>query len=127
MPHKTTLPVDRRSRVLLVEDDEAACKGMARLLQARGFEVVAVHNGEAALQALGAAPPPDILLTDMQLPDMDGREVARHARTLSPAPWVVLITGWDIESERDDTASWGINRVLRKPVDLRELVAALSR
>lgn len=114
-----------RGRILLVEDNEAAGRGLARLLQAQGYEVTTVLNGVDALRALSAGPPPDILLTDMQLPDMDGREVARHARFLVPPPRAFLITGWDLEVGPQETASWGIDRIITKPVDLPALVAAL--
>jgi CheY-like chemotaxis protein len=76
----------RRGRILLVEDNEAASRGLARLLEAQGFEVTTVSDGESALRALDASPPPDVLLTDMQLPDLDGRELALHARQLAPSP-----------------------------------------
>ncbi len=67
-------------RVLLVEDDEAASKGLAKLLQVHGFEVETACDGATALQALAQPPPPDFLLTDMQLPDIDGREeLAAHS------------------------------------------------
>jgi CheY-like chemotaxis protein len=116
-----------KRRVLLVEDNEAAGKGLAKLLQAQGFEVTTVRDGAAALALLASGAPPDVLLTDMQLPDIDGREVARQARLLVPPPRTVLITGWDIEPEHDDTASWGIDWVLTKPVDINELLEKLAQ
>ena len=116
----------RRGRILLVEDNEAAGRGLARLLQAQGYEVTTVLNGEDALLALSQGRPPDVLLTDMQLPDMDGREVARQARLLEPAPRILLVTGWDLELGPDGKKTWGIDEVLVKPVDLTSLVAALG-
>ena len=113
-------------RVLLVEDNEAASKGLAKLLEARGYSVTTVPDGTAALKALASETPPDFLLTDMQLPDIDGREVARHARQLIPAPRVILITGWDLEAGLDHPAAWGIDQVLTKPVDVHALIEALN-
>jgi CheY-like chemotaxis protein len=118
------LPLLQR-RVLLVEDNEAACRGLAKLLEAHGYEVETVQDGSSALEALAAGPPPDYLLTDMSLPDLDGREVARQARQLVPAPWVVLITGWDLNPDPDERATWGVDRVLSKPVDFKELLTVL--
>jgi CheY-like chemotaxis protein len=114
-------------RVLLVEDNEATCKGMARLLEAYGFEVTTVYNGASALKALAADIPPDFLLTDMQLPDLDGREVARQARQLTPPPRVALITGWEFEPGDADLSAWGIDWVLIKPIDIQTLVAKLRQ
>jgi len=100
---------------------------MAKLLEAYGFEVTSVYDGASALKALTTGLPPDFLLTDMQLPDIDGREVAREARQLVPRPRVVLITGWDFEPEAGDLSAWGIDWVLTKPVDIRELIARLRQ
>ena len=112
-------------RVLLVEDNEAASKGLAKLLEAYGFEVTTVYDGGSALKALATGPPPDFLLTDMQLPDLDGREVARQARRLVPPPRVALITGWDLEPVDDASAAWGIDWVMTKPIDIQELLSKL--
>jgi two-component system cell cycle response regulator CpdR len=117
-------PTTRR-RVLLVEDNDASGQGLGRLLEIFGFEVRVVPDGTSALTALAESPPPDFLLTDLQLPDLDGRELAQHARQLSPAPRVALITGWDPPTEPDETARWGIDWVFTKPVDIAVLVAKL--
>ena len=97
--------------MLLVEDNEAASKGLAKLLEAHGFEVTTAIDGRDRAAALATGRPPDFLLTDLQLPDLDGREVARQARQLVPPPRVVLITGWDFEPEDGDPAAWGIDWV----------------
>jgi DNA-binding response OmpR family regulator len=115
-----------RRRVLLVEDNDAAGKGLSKLLEAYGFEVRVVPDGASALAALQATPPPDYLLTDLQLPDLDGREVARRASGLDPAPRVALITGWDVNADPEEVARWGIDWVFSKPLDIRDLVAKLS-
>jgi CheY-like chemotaxis protein len=119
--------LERRSRrVLVVEDNEAACKGLARLLEASGYTVTAVADGASALQVLASELPPDYLLTDMQLPDLDGREVALRARQLKPPPTVALITGWDLENGHDCGASWGIDWVMTKPLDFHALMLKMS-
>jgi DNA-binding response OmpR family regulator len=118
--------VPRRTRVLLVEDNEAARKGLARLLEAHGFEVATFHDGESALNALATEAPPDYVLTDLRLPDLDGREVAQRARQLRPAPRVALITGWDLDTGLGDQADWGVDWVLTKPVDIHELISLLG-
>lgn len=117
-------PTPRRT-VLLVEDNEAAGKGLAKLLDAYGFDVRVAPDGSSALAVLVAGPPPDFLLTDLQLPDLDGRDVARRARALVPPLRVALITGWDLPSDSSEVARWGIDWVFAKPLDVRALVAKL--
>ena len=114
-----------RHRVLLVEDNDAASRGLARLLEAWGFDVTVKNDGQSALRALDSGPPPDFVLTDLLLPDLDGREIARHAHGLQPTPRVALITGWDIDTDLDDYHAWGIDWVFPKPLDTYELISRL--
>jgi CheY-like chemotaxis protein len=115
-----------RRRILLVEDDSAAGRGLSRLLEAQGFAVTVVADGGTALSVLQQGPPPDFLLTDLQLPDADGREVARFASTLVPKPGVALITGWDLDLSSDECADLGIDWVLPKPLYVPDLMARLD-
>ena len=114
-----------RLRILLVEDNDAASRGLARLLEAWGFEVTVRHDGTSALRTLDSEPPPDFVLTDLRLPDLDGREIAQHARQLVPAPRVALITGWDLDAELPDYETWGIDWIFPKPLDTATLIARL--
>jgi two-component system cell cycle response regulator CpdR len=116
----------RPFRLLLVDDDDATRTSLSRLLEWHGFEVTAVADGTAALDALRTGPPFDVLLTDLRLPDLDGREVARWARELRPPLRIGLITGWDIETEREDPRYWGFDWVLPKPFRLPDLLAKLG-
>jgi DNA-binding response OmpR family regulator len=115
-----------RLRVLLVEDNEAASRGLAMLLEARGYDVTVSQTGTGALSALESSPPPDFILTDVRLPDLDGREIAQQARHLVPPPKVALITGWDVDVEPRDYQAWGIDWIFPKPLDLSDLLARLK-
>ena len=112
-------------RILLVDDNEASQRGLARFLEAEGYAVTLAFDGASALEALEAGPPPDFVLTDLRLPDLDGREVAQSARRLVPPPRVALITGWDLDPELEATDSWGIDWYFQKPVNVRELLEKL--
>jgi DNA-binding response OmpR family regulator len=116
-----------RGRILLVEDNPAASKGLARLLETQGFEVTTAVDGASALVVLRAGKPLDFLLTDMQLPDIDGRDLARLALPLVPGLRIGLITGWDLELTPDDPSTLAIDWVMTKPVNLDDLVARLRQ
>ena len=110
-----------------MEDNLAAGRGLARLLEARGYEVSIVSDGASALAALRHGPPPDFLLTDLQLPDFDGLEIARLAHQLVPAP----ADGADHRLGHRRLAArslerWGIEWVFPKPLDIQELIAKLT-
>lgn len=118
-------PPSGRPRVLLVEDNDAASKGLSKILAAMGFEVAVVFDGASALEALRQPPPPDFVLTDLRLPDLDGREVALAASRLVPSPYIALITGWDLDHDLLESAAWGIDWVFTKPLNVHELLAKL--
>jgi|GEM_PF-1587022 len=113
------------TKILLVEDNDAASKGLAKILRVLGYDVTVVLDGSSALKVLRTTPPPDFLLTDLRLPDLDGREIARFASQLNTPPRVALITGWDLGDEPGDIGDWGIDWVFPKPLNIHELVATL--
>lgn len=117
-PDPSARPGDR---VLVVDDNQQGRVALARFLELRGYAVRAVSSGAEALVELQGPAPPGTIVTDLDLPDLDGREIARIARTLVPRPRVVLITGWTVEARPEDLAADGIDRLLPKPLDLREL------
>jgi DNA-binding response OmpR family regulator len=125
-PDEPASPRPPGRRVLLVEDNEAASQGLARLLRVQGFAVTAVQDGTSALAAMASGEPPDFVLTDLQLPDLDGWQVALHARSLNPRPCVGLITGWDLESVSNVHEKYGVDWVLLKPLNLHELMDRMN-
>jgi CheY-like chemotaxis protein len=112
-------------RILLVDDNEATQRGLARFLEAEGYEVTLAFDGTTALEVLESGPPPDFVLTDLRLPDLDGRELARSARQLVPPPRVALITGWDLDPDVDSPDAWGIEWYFQKPLNVRDLIEKL--
>lgn len=114
-----------RRRLLLVDDNDEGRRALARLLDLYGFEVTTAIDGTSAIRALQLAPPPDVVLTDLLLPDLDGREVARLAHSLKPTPVIVMITGWDFGQDIPDREKWGIDFVFLKPLNVAELVSTL--
>ena len=78
-----------RGKVLIVEDDRAICNFMRRVLEANGYESIAVGTGREAISML-ASHCPDVVILDLGLPDMDGMEVLEELRTWSLMPVVVV-------------------------------------
>ena len=112
-------------RLLLVDDNDEIRRVLARLLTSRGFEVRTVGDAEGAMAAMDQPPPPEVVLTDLQLPDLDGLHVARRARDLVPRPLIVLVTGWSFEADLRELSSSGIDQVFYKPLEIDDLVARL--
>lgn len=109
-------------RLLLVEDDEMLGRSVQRGLEEAGFAVDWVSDGRAADGAIddGAH---DIVLLDLGLPGMDGRQVLRRARERRDDVPVLIMTARDAVSERVAGLEAGADDYLVKPFDLDELVA----
>src|SRR5215813_9720710 len=116
-------------RVLVVDDNVDSAESLAVLLRLYGHDVRLAHDGEAALEeALSFRP--DVMFLDINLPKMDGYEVARRLR-LEPSMsglTLVAMTGYGQEEERRRTQEAGFHLHLVKPVDfdmLKELLSSL--
>ena len=128
MNHLTAGPTDPIAlipvRVLLVDDHDLGRRSLARLLEVMGYEVTAAADGASALEALRVGPGFDYLLTDVRLPDLDGREIVQIARQREPRPLIALITGWDIDPA--ECTRIGVDFLFLKPVDVQDLIAKLQ-
>ncbi|TAM44118.1 MAG: response regulator, partial [Acidobacteria bacterium] len=117
------------ARVLVVEDEEGARKGLAEILRMLDYDVVAVGSGEEA-GLLPHDPGFAVLLTDLMLPGMSGGELARELSDRWPTLKVILMSGYaEDEAVRRGAMTGGL-RFLQKPFDLatlaREVRAALA-
>ena len=113
-----------RRRILLVDDNVEGCRALAKFLDFSGFAVTVATTAADAFEAIDAGPAPDIVLSDLLLPDGDGHEIARRARQLVPAPRIALITGWSMEFDAEEIAR-EFDWIIMKPLDMRSLVATL--
>jgi CheY-like chemotaxis protein len=80
--------------ILLVEDEAQVRAIVARMLEAQGYTVLQAAHGEAALELLESAAPIDLLLTDLIMPRMGGRELAERVRELRPGLRVLFTSGY---------------------------------
>jgi CheY-like chemotaxis protein len=112
------------TRVLLAEDEALLREILVEGLVDEGFEVEAAVDGMEALLIYRAKGPFDALLLDEEMPGLTGRMLLRLLR--GEGSWVaaVLFSG-NLVLEPDEQAELGVGPVLRKPVSLRELCAAL--
>lgn len=117
---------DEEGRVLLVEDEPLAREAVEMMLKLSGWIVTSASNGEEAMEKANAAIIPfDIVLTDMVMPGMTGRELAIELRARWPAMPIVFMTGYDPEAQGD--ASPGSEPILAKPFSQNKLMATLAR
>ena len=113
-------------RLLVVEDDAALQKVLAMRLQIDGFEVDTAGDGEEALEAIRANRP-DLVLTDLMMPQMDGAELTRAIKSdpdLRAIP-VMVLTALKAQREREHLLSLGADAFAAKPYNSAELTARI--
>jgi two-component system KDP operon response regulator KdpE len=113
----------REPRVLLVDDEVSIQRSVAPLLRSRGYEVEVAGLGAAAVTSVKEHPP-DLMVLDLGLPDLDGPEVCRQVRSLSNLPIIILSARG---SERDKVAALdlGADDYVTKPFSPEELLARI--
>ena len=109
------------TKLLLVEDHEELWDFLSRRLRRRGFEVVLAHDGQQALDQVGAESP-DLVLLDMDLPVMDGWTVARTLRKQGDHTPIIALTAHAMTGDRAKALEAGCNEYHAKPVDLPALL-----
>jgi CheY-like chemotaxis protein len=111
-------------RVLIAEDHDSARRILAALLREEGYEVAEAADGEEALARL-AGFSPDVVLSDLQMPRLDGMGLLRASMAHSPRPTFVMMAAqlpWEVENE---ARAQGCQFVFRKPVDVETILATL--
>ncbi len=113
---------------ILVVDDEAVVNLLVtRYLRHLGYRVLAATSGEEALELVRQRQPPiDLVVSDVVMPGMDGRELAGWLLAESPGPAVLLMTGQLPDDIERVSVQGSIVRVLRKPLNLDHLAALLT-
>ncbi|HEX4331694.1 MAG TPA: cache domain-containing protein [Usitatibacter sp.] len=115
-------------RVLLIDDEKPLLMMTAELLARLGYEPSPFSDPRSALASLEAMPSAyDVVLTDETMPGLTGTELAHAARKARPGLPVVLVSGYTSAPADELAAGAGITEVLRKPVQSRDLAAALAR
>jgi two-component system response regulator MprA len=111
-------------RILVVDDDLAVRRSIDRALRLEGYEVTTVASGGEALEAL-AQSPPDAMILDLQLPDLDGLAVCRRIRSVGDDTPVLMLTARQAVDDRVQGLDAGADDYLVKPFALAELLARL--
>jgi two-component system response regulator MprA len=111
-------------RILVVDDDPAVSASLDRALRLEGYTVDTVADGGTALRTLSIAPP-DAVVLDLGLPDLDGLEVCRRLRATGDDTPVLILTARDAVDDRVQGLDAGADDYLVKPFALAELLARL--
>ena len=111
------------TRVLVVDDEPALLRAVGAALKARGYDVATVGTGQAAIDAI-ALTPPDVVVLDLGLPDLDGIEVCRRVREWSDVP-IVVLSAEGSEERKVLALDQGADDYVTKPFSTAELLARI--
>jgi len=110
-------------RILVIDDDEGVREAMVSILQVMGYSVASAINGKDALDYLRRAATPDLIISDLAMPIMDGRQFRREQvkePRLAKIPVIVV-------SALSDQTDIDANEIFIKPVEVEILLAAVDR
>ena len=115
------------AHVLVVDDERHLCNGLRRILEKEGYEVSTAEDGLTALGLVDQRTP-DVILLDLMMPGLDGREVCRRVREVAPAVQVIYFTA---KAEPIDAAVFRELRTeadafLSKPATSRQILSKVS-
>lgn len=109
--------------ILIVEDDRPVRSLISMALKSRGYQQEAVSNGQEAVLAM-TGHPPDILILDLGLPDMDGNDIIKMVREWSQLP-IIVVSARSDERDKIDALDYGADDYLTKPFSVEELLARI--
>jgi excisionase family DNA binding protein len=113
-------------RVLVVDDEASIRDLLAKTLALAEYEVELAPNGQIALERMRLSRY-DLLITDLQMPGMDGLTIIQEARRLNADLSVIIITGFSTEASAIEAANLGVSGYLTKPFKVPKVLAVAAR
>lgn len=114
------------ARIMIAEDESSVRTLLVRAFAQDGHEVESAPDGAEALDHLAKSPPFDLLLSDIQMPLMDGIALALAAKRDHPALTILLMTGYTDQRERAQSLRALIHDIVQKPFTVAEIRAAVT-
>ena len=127
----TDSPVDKsltntsKSKTILVVDDEEMTRDvLAQALRLMGYNPITAEDG---LEAINMISKPDLVITDIHMPNMNGLELLQAAKTYDPDLPVILITGFDADEARTSADDFEASALITKPFRLSQLSELMNK
>lgn len=114
------------SRILLIDDEEAILRVMSMSLRSDGHEVMTALSGEEGINVFQEASP-DLVLTDIKMPGMDGIDILKNVKEIQPDAEVIIITGHGDIDNAIEALKFGASDFINKPVRDDVLTVAIAR
>jgi two-component system response regulator HydG len=114
----------RKTKILMVDDDEHICRVMSLILEGEGFDVETVYTGEDAIKK-SKTKAYDAAILDIRLPDIDGTKVLKVMRETTPKMVKIMLTGYPNLQNAIDSLNFGADAYLTKPPNPEEVINSL--
>ena len=122
--------IGERSRVLVVDDEQAVRDLVAKFLASADYDVETAEDGPTAIERLQTSQPTspfDLLITDLKMPGMDGLSVIRETRRHFPDLPIIIITAYSTEASAIEAINLGVSGYLTKPFRMERVLAVAAR
>jgi two-component system cell cycle sensor histidine kinase/response regulator CckA len=114
--------------ILVVDDEELVASVVKTMLRGLGYTVEVSNCGVEALKSFDRKPTGyDLVITDLTMPEITGLDLAKHIHTFHPDLPVILMTGYGEKLTSDIQKHYGIREVIGKPIEIRDLAAAIRK
>jgi DNA-binding NtrC family response regulator len=113
------------TKILIIDDERPIRETLEMFLREKGYDVTASESGEAGLELI-RKDQPDMVILDIRLPGIDGIEVLRILKQVSPRSMVILITAYHDKRVYDQAESLGACGYLLKPIDVAEFELTIN-
>jgi PAS domain S-box-containing protein len=123
----TAIPEGRGEIILLVEDEDRVRHAGQQVLESLGYRVLTASNGREGLEVFQKAGEVDLVLTDMVMPEMGGRELIQTMKRIAPDVKALVITGYTIREDMQVLKDAGFADVVYKPLDVGVLGGTIRR
>ncbi|MCP4396132.1 MAG: response regulator [bacterium] len=116
-----------KESILLVDDESALARLYSIALEQFGYHVTVLHDGHEALELFQSAPEQfDLVFTDQAMPNMSGTQLSREVSNIRPELPIILTTGYSESLSEETLKESGVQRLLMKPVKIRELIQVVQ-
>ena len=127
-PKATAAPPQGHGEIILLAEDEERVRNAGReILESLGYQVLTAENGRKALKVYQSAGQVDLVLTDMVMPEMGGKELVQELRKIAPRVKVLAITGYTLVEDMQSMREAGILDVIHKPFEVNILANSIRR
>jgi CheY-like chemotaxis protein len=127
-PKATSAPPQGQGEIiLLAEDEDRVREAGCEILESLGYRVLAAANGQQAMQVYRSAERVDLVLTDLVMPEMGGKELAQELRKIAPHVKVLAITGYAVAEDVEELKQVGILDVVHKPFEVKTLAEVIRQ